>query len=469
MASDELDNVNEQHPDTTKKSVNMTALAAKYRHDRVDEKTGGIRKKLDYHPVRYDYEEGYTFFHHKPLEGMKDEAFANRNYFMLLNDVAMSDMSANRIVDPLSLTTWLYIMAPNGKYLGTDTREIEGTGEKITKIYADTDKEHLSQRNVFRITRWNDPTGKNKIRYLIAQNELYMTVDPSHNMFDILMTELDAGDMDGYQTFIIERGNRPDVITFCTDIVHPWKYWRCEINADWFDVKDGFEPYRIHRYLSLYDQYVPHGTFCKAGSNPCERKPCRDPNNSNNRGYPDNYTGDKECMLKAIGNAYWQGYEGYYTKNPEEFLGQRDIGRISNNYVFRVNPDIFDIGEDSILVGYDGKVRWVKYHENIFDRRNNYNVIPKYVFDEVEPSLLIEHAYENAVVNSDEGEDPKNNPTLDIQDKKVTVDRQYKGDYDNAPIELKTVSMPTYEYSTLGKEIPEVNEDGSKKEDEENE
>lgn len=436
--------------DTNKPATELTALAAKYRHDRKNS------KKFDYHPVRYDYEDGYTFFHHKPLEGMKDEAFSNRNYFMLLNDVAMKDMSYGTYVDPLSLTTWLYIQAPNGKYLGTE-ESVDKDGKTIKKVYADTEFEDLSNRNVFRITRWRDPSLTNKkIRYLIAQNELYMTVDPTGNMFDIVMRELDDNDTDGKQIFIIERGNRPDVIMFCTDMVNQWKYWLCEKNKDWLDVRYGYEPYRIHRYFSLYDQYVPYGEFCERNTNPCQRKPCRNPNDPNNRGYPDTYSGDKACMLKAIGNAYWQGYEGYY--GDRHFLGKTDIGRISNNYVFRINPDIFDIGEDAILVGYDGKVRWVKYHESIFDKLRNTNVDPKYVFDEVEPSLLIEHAYENAVVN-EETDDTRVNPVVNVHGKNVEFKRQYKGDYDNAPIELKTVSMPTYEYSTLGTEVRKVEED----------
>lgn len=431
----------------TKNAVDLTALRAKYRHDRE------ANKKIDYKPRRYDYEEGYSFFHHKPLEGMKDEAFSNRNYFMLLNDVAASDMAEGNVIDPLDLTVWVFIKAPNGKYIGT-TKCVDYRGNDVCGIYADTDESNLSDRNVFRITRWHgarfngqssDENKRLNARYLIAQKGLYMTVDPTDNMFDIVMRERDDDDFKGHQIFIIERGNRPDVVTFCTDIEPSWKYWIYDYGKDGLDVLDGKEPCRIHRYLSLYDQYDPRGTYCKPNSNPCERNPCY------NGGYPDNYTGCKPCMVKAIGNTYWSRYAGY--RSDKHFLGKWDIGRISNNYVFRINPDIFDIGEDSILVGYDGKVRWVKYHENIFDQRPNVGVKPKYVFEDVKPSFLIEHAYENAV-----GESEKSDVKLNINQKDVLVSREESADYKNSPIELKTVMTPEHEYSTVGKEIDKAQE-----------
>lgn len=383
----------------------ITSVYADYRYNKND------IPKFDYGKDPHNYEEGYTFFHQKSLKNIKDEAFSNKNYFTLLNQVAMTEISAQHTVDPMDLTVWIFLLAPNGLYLGSFT-----DADGVTRVYADTTYENLSQRNVFRINKHYLDKKKNIWGFVISQGKSHMSIlfnkdsdSYYNNEFDIIMDDKERYDEDFLYHFDINRTQRPDVITINTKFTPPWK-------TPW----PKSQPQSIKRFFSLYDQQAPKYKFNN------DPKTC---------GYPPSYAGSKPDMLKCIGNAYWSGYSKFSNTN-------KDLKRISNNYLFRIDTDVIDLNEKSILMGFDGKVRWVKYYNETYHKIYNDTVDPKIIIDNVKPSLLFESAYE-----SDIGEPSEKTKKIKI-DNDINVEFKLENETNlkNSHIELKSVVAPKGNY-----------------------
>jgi hypothetical protein len=82
----------------------------------------------------------------------------------------------------------------------------------------------------------------------------------------------------------------------------------------------------------------------------------------------------------------------------ERYSGIETLERVSNNYIFRVGSE-YDIGKKRILLGYDGKLRWAKYHNSIFDSFFNVSTDIEDVVSAIDPNFLVEYPTKSIVVS----------------------------------------------------------------------
>jgi hypothetical protein len=101
------------------------------------------------------------------------------------------------------------------------------------------------------------------------------------------------------------------------------------------------------------------------------------------------------------------------------------------------NNCLFDSGylsEDNdryIVVGYDGKIRWVKYFNEFYDSFYNSDATPEKVISDIEPSIVYESPYETGIL---------------VDEKTGKIKMNF--------VELKDVMTPGYSYSVYdGKEV----------------
>lgn len=326
-------------------STELATLSAKYRYNGTEE-----NPKVDFKPVRYDYvDEGYSLFHHPSFVESRDEAVSNHSYLALTDRISFEAMAKEvKTLDPAEIVLYVTIKAPNGKYL----KSVSG------KLYAITedagDDTIFTRENVFKIYR---STGGG---YLISQGMLFATVNKTMNSFTIEFKERIIGDETGerVQTFEIYRGDSNDTILLSTSMFEPWGSVFSSGEPDGSGI--------VRRFLSIHDHAAPADALVMP------------------KGV---YDGVQDYIVKANGIMYNERYSGIET-----------LERVSNNYIFRVGSD-YDIGKKRILLGYDGKLRWVKYHNSIFDSFFNVSTDIKDVVSAIDPNFLVEYPTKSIVVS----------------------------------------------------------------------
>jgi len=258
--------------------------------------------KIDLQPTLFQYEEGFSFFHHPLFEGAKDATFANESFFVITSSVDLRNMiEAQTNIDPSELVLFTGLLAENGKYISNRDNTLFATGTG------------LGPSEFFRIIRNGNGT------YSITQSGLYATVDLDNNKFTVKMQDKIEPDSNNLQSFMFYSGGSPDKFTI--------------------------------KSLFTVTSWAPFVTA------PVER--------------------------------FWSWYDG----NGTDVV--RTNGLIVDDDYVDVNPYLFTSTVDLQLfvIGFDGKIVWVKYYNEFLDKFFNKTVDIKEVIDGVEQNFLIEYPY----------------------------------------------------------------------------
>ena len=393
--------------------TDVTTMSAKYRYD-------GNYPKFDYKPERFDYPDGWSFFHHPGLINAKDEAFSNGSYFQLFNNVIARDISYVRNLEASDMVIWAALKAHNGKYLKTKT---DAFGSRVFAVTSVENTDELTYENIYRIIKMDDG------RFMISQGSKYMTVFvDGHNRFEIFMEEEIESDPNVVQHFGVERTRLNGGVMFYSLMKSVW------------DASKWNQP-RVMRYFSVFDNYNHTNE-----ANP--RTPSVFPRLYKNR--IENINDPEFCdMLMCVGNVH----NPIYGKNEQNVPGLNTAG---NFCVFEIADNIGNLG--AVPIGYDGKIRWVNYHNDFKGSFFNKDTTTNFVFDGVRPSILYEVPYEYGTTESyatssvtPSGWTPDGSTSTDTS--KYALGHQRTAAIENSPIELKSIMTSEYTYTDAGKEL----------------
>jgi len=402
----------------TESEINVTdviTMSAKYRYD-------GNYPKFDYKPERYDYSDGWSFFHHPGLVNAKDEAFSNGSYFQLFNNIIASDISYIKNLTASDMVIWAALKAHNGKYLKTKS---DAFGTRVFAITPDEGLDHLTHENIYRIIKMDDG------RFMISQGSKYMTVFvDGHNRFEIHMEDELESDPNGTQHFGVERTRLNGGVMFYSSMKNIWNV-------------DKWRQPNIMRYFSIFDNY-------NHTNNVVTRTPNAFPRLYQNR--IENVDNPDFCdMLMCVGNVY----NPKYGKDGQNIRGLNAVG---NFCVFQIADNIGNLGV--IPIGYDGKIRWISYHNDFKGSFFNKDTTTKFIFDGVRPSVLYEVPYEYGTTKSQAtssvtpvGWTPDG---ITSSTSKYALEHQKTAAIENSPIELKSIMTSEYTYTDAGKELTDA-------------
>lgn len=405
-----------------------------------------VREKFDYNPKKYDYPDaeeegkkgkGYSFYHHDSLEKANDEAFANHTFVGLNSEVDVSSISVNREVDIADLVLFTTLKAPNGRYL----KNMNGNLFAITAPNA-----ILTDKNMFKIYRSResgvghsmDEEHDGPRSYVISQGAKFATVKMFMNRFNIEMKDMIKGDPRGIQHYRIYQIPGTNRISIYSMMTSPWQ---ANLFAPGSDeaVTSGLAYDTItdvHRFWSLYDGNSSDRTEGFKEPTDNETIPVGDDR------YP-KYIYESSApwpnMVKINGNIFNSKYapdtmtspvynvniyrntdhtDPNYNKN-----GVDTLERIGNNYLFEAGY-LADGRDRYIMLGFDGKIRWIKYFNEFYDKFFNSDVTPDKIIEDVTPSIVYECPY-----------------------KDVMTKDGFKLNF----VELKNVMTPGYAYSAFDK------------------
>lgn len=384
------------------KETELTSLPGKYEWNPEKDGENELREKITYNPERFDYpdnkqspEKGYSFYHHDAFKDAKDEAFANHTFIGLNPNMDPNNLAVNETVDSLNLVLFTALKAPNGKYL-------KSIGDKIFAVT--NSDEVLTDKNIFKIYRSvRSGVGNDRnsgFSYVISQGSKYATVKTLMNRFNVELKGILTGDKRGTQHYRVYQIPGTNRICIYSMMKNPWdatvKYMNgnADLSANTLNTVNN-----VQRFWSIYDgessDLLPyHG----------------------NR-YPEYiYESDFPYpnMLKVIGNVYNEKYDNTGTA----------LKRVSNNYLFEAG--VLSERERYITIGYDGKIRWVKYFNEFYDKFFNADVTPDKVIELIKPSVIYECPY-----------------------KAVMDANGFKADF----MELKNVMTPGYGYGVFDKKV----------------
>lgn len=368
-------------------SPDVISLSASYSGNPSTELTQ--YKRVDFSPVRYDYpDEGFTLFQHEMFSGIKDERFSNKSFFGLTSGISMSDM----IDDYRGVGSEDLVVYTTLAIFDERARSLKLLKNINNKLYAVTSPGKETRANLFKIYKRDG-------YFMVSQGELFATVDLLFNQFTIRMRPYVSTDIDGSsgkntQKFWVRRGGPTNRIMLYSMIKNTWDLIK--------DVYSNGRTPPVHRFWSIYDGAVRPKHV---------------------------YDGEVENLVKINGG--WKdtlsgvsSIEGY--------------NKLDNRYTFVVDSKYVD-GFDVVAMGFNGKMRWVRYHNNFYDKFWNSDVTPQEVIDSVRPNFLVEFPYKTSATRSDD--DPA------IGDMAVNV------------ATLKTVMTPEYNYTVKqisGTEVEEA-------------
>lgn len=383
------------------KNLVMSSVSAEYEFDNPAPASSeeSRRSKFSYKPEKYDYigpdGKGYSFTRHESFSNADDEAFANHTFLGLISNLDFSKIVVTDDIDTTDLVLFTPLLAPNGNFV----RNVEG------RLYAITaPSEKLTEKNMFKIYRSqasNDTTS-----FIIAQGTKYATVKTHMNRYDLVMSDLIVGDGGGTQHFDLYQIPGTNRITMHSMLKDPWSVCDVVGNDSETDARDvanhkaqevetGYscwsggstvlntniqrtvgrkinaKDYRVKRFWSLYD---------------ADSSDLKLPNWE--EGYPIGIYESRVPfinMVKVNGNAHNDKYNGVDT-----------LTRVGNNYLFKAT--FFDDNDRYFMIGYDGKIRWVKYYNEFFNKFFNSDVTPDKIIEDVKPSVVYECPYK-AVMN----------------------------------------------------------------------
>lgn len=269
-------------------------LSATYRYD----------DNVSFQPQHYQYSDGYSFFHHNILDGVKDIAYANNSFFGITSASELRNyLSDVKYINPTELVLFTAIKASNGKYITNIDNTLYATATSVG------DKEYFRVSYDSTTTTWS-----------IIQNNLYATIIPTNNENKIILQEKIDNDQYNLQKFVFYSGGTNDSFTIKTN----------------FYVSDWMPHFNkpVERFLS--------------------------------------YSSDN--TIRAIGMVADDDYN------------------TSHNYVFTTDIDL-----QRFALGYDGKVVWVRYYNEIFNKFFNKTVDIKEVIENIPINYFIDSAYKKDV------------------------------------------------------------------------
>lgn len=447
--------------------LNIKALSAEYAF----ESDSAERKKFTYNPKQFDYVDnakveagdktkGYSFVHHDPLKDGEDEAFANHTFMGLGDSVDFSGMAVQREVDLLDLCLFTALKAPNGKYL----KNVDG------KLYAITEEnEQLTDANMFKIyksydSRFNEYTKDPRNHrwqngFVVSQGTKFATVKTFMGRFNIEMKELIPGDRQGIQHFGVYQIPGTNRITIYSLMFDPWRVSFLTGNTkNPFDIdSDCIKKYNIFPKDSEGKDISPHdGLHDDAPLCTYETSGGTTPHIDKDDVYEYGADAHAVATIKYV-KRFWSLYDGYDSdlKKPDDrippaypkyiyesdvpyenmvkvngiifnnkYTAKETLQRVGNNYLFECEF-LKNNDERYIMVGYDGKIRWVKYFNDFYDKFFNLDVTPDKIIEDVKPSVIFECPY-----------------------KAVMTDDGMKLNF----VELKNVMTPGYTYTVTDKE-----------------
>jgi len=412
--------------------LKIKALSAEYEFETESAET----KKFTYSPKQFDYVEnenispnettkGYSFVHHDPIKEGADEAFANHTFMGLGQSVDFSGMAVQRNVDLLELCLFTALKAPNGKYL----KNIDG------KLYAVTEEnEQLTDANMFKIYRssLSNFTPENKDPrnnrwedgFVISQGTKFATVKTFMNRFNIEMREMINKDTNGVQHFGVYQIPGTNRITIYSLMFDPWnvKFLAGSDNTN-YDL--GYKPGSnecIKKY-NVFPDDNPHDHEIENGADICtvqdeQGKPHADKDTdaantvryvkrfwSLYDGYDSNLTKPADRVPHVYPKYIYESdvpYENMVKTNGiifnSKYLAKETLNRVGNNYLFECDF-LKNNGDRYIMLGYDGKIRWVKYFNDFYDKFFNLDVTPDKVINDVKPSVIFECPYKAVMTN----------------------------------------------------------------------
>lgn len=165
------------------------ALSASYRYD----------SKIDLQPTLFQYDEGYSFFHHPVFLGTKDVHFSNESFFTISSATSLASIINDTVyIDPTELVLFTGIRASNGKYVSN----VNNTLYAIATSIGDSE--------FFRVIRNSNGT------YSISQNNLYATVITDDNDLRVNMESKLEYDINNIQNFMIYSGDNSNTFTIKT-------------------------------------------------------------------------------------------------------------------------------------------------------------------------------------------------------------------------------------------------------------
>ena len=465
------------------KVKNLKALSAEYEFTNTNPKSEidiiaerehpeVVKEKFTYDPKRYDYPEengkGYSFTHHEPLKSTQDEAFANHTFAGLNSDGDMSKLAVNENVDILNLVLLTPLKAPNGKYL----KNVNGN------LFAITEPDDiLTDANMFKIYR-NIYSGlghnihePEKVSYVISQGQKFATVKMFMNRFNIEMKELIENDPTGIQHYRVYQIPGTNRISIYSMMTNPWQP---KVNGDVVEDISNTDVKRtlneVHRFWSIYDAVSSDRSPYSSARYPKyiyeSSAPWPNMVKLNGNIFNEKYTSTIPCPCGCLADnfdatiAYIKGDKVFYNDkiyvcsiphqgpwNANHFTpfadretycsvdhtrsyynknGSMDtLERIGNNYLFEAGY-LADGNDRYIMIGYDGKVRWVKYFNEFYDKFFNSDVTPDKIIEDVKPSIVHECPY-----------------------KAVMDENGFKLNF----VELKNVMTPGYAYTAFEKPL----------------
>ncbi len=415
--------------------LSIKSLSAEYEFESPDAE----RKKFTYNPKKFDYIEneeilageetkGYSFVHHDPLKNGADEAFANHTFMGLGDSVDFSGMAIQRNVDIFELCLFTALKAPNGKFL----KNVDGMLYAITE-----ENEQLTDANMFKIyrssisrftkegkdprhNRWEDG-------FVISQGQKYATVKTFMGRFNIEMKDLIIGDHNGIQHFGVYQIPGTNRITIYSLMFDPWKVsFLTGDKTNPFDIEKNncIKKYNVFPNNSVK---TPHDREGEDGNSDI----CTYETAEGRAPHHDDETKNAVNTIKYV-KRFWSLYDGYdsdlvkpadripakypkyiYESNvPYEnmvkvngimynnkYVAKPTLNRVGNNYLFECEF-LKNNDERYIMVGYDGKIRWVKYFNDFYDKFFNLDVTPDKIIEDVKPSVVFECPYK-AVMTDD--------------------------------------------------------------------
>ena len=368
-------------------STKGLTLSGEYRHN--DEENGVER--LDFAPRRYDYVgESYSLMHHDIYEDAEDSIMANHSKLDLTGKKGMSGMAVGGTVDQADIVIYTMLKAHNGKYL----RVMDSLDGKKRIFAVGEEGVEYDSSYMFKIF-------KRKGYFEIMNGDLYMSIDPEdmdvcfsplpavdkHDFFKFGITRYKYTEDDRKRLLIYSMMNQPwgfefehpiDPISgsevFCTrEFGKEYSYSMVEQTPDEGPHQDWIKYSGVKRFISPYD-----GKILKKL-----------------------YRDDTKNKVKGIG-VLWknkrEGLPGPDYPDRGHPTNNKTYKNASNNYILLMsNGSMAD--EDAILMGYDGKIRWVQYHNEFYDKFFNQTLTPKDIVDEVKPNFLIDLPYETEIVN----------------------------------------------------------------------
>lgn len=372
-------------------SFDGVTLSGVYRHD-----TGGEVPKFDFSPRRYDYfGDGYSLVHHPVYDNAEDSAMANHSRLDLTTKLGMEAMASPlRLLDQSDLAIYTMLRAHNGKYLRAENGRIYADGGDFGDIH-DFDASYM-----FLLVRKD-----NGMYFEVMNGQDNCIVNPETMNVELGRKALDEG-MNLYR-FGVLRYRKSDKIMIYTQMNQPWglgfvtPYVKEDEQLKVTSVAAEFGKRGKYRVVSGWsspnasgevEHWVPYSGVKRFWS-PYDG-PARIPSAT---------YGEHPNIVKATGILWGPHRTGQVSHRGRNTEG--DVYKnASNNYILTM---AYGSGADEggILMGYDGRLRWVQYHGDLFDKFFNQTMTPKEVVDSVAPNFMLDLPYETQVVGKTPVED----------------------------------------------------------------